>query len=85
MSTVLEVKQAVKELPPEQYGQFREWLDDYELKLKQLAEENQEPLSEEWLDELDKRVARLDAGETQLHSREDVHNDAKKLLQSFKR
>lgn len=85
MSTVLELKQAVQELPRDQYGEFRQWLNDYELKLKKTAEENQEPLSKEWLDELDKRTARLDVGETQLHPHEEVHKDVQNLLQSFER
>ena len=37
MSTVLEIKQAVQELPREQYGQFRKWLEDYELQQDSLA------------------------------------------------
>lgn len=37
MSSVLEIEQAIRELPPEQLGQFRKWLEDYELEQDSLA------------------------------------------------
>ncbi|NOY00970.1 MAG: hypothetical protein GXP30_14770 [Verrucomicrobia bacterium] len=31
MTTVLEIEQAVEQLPQKDYGEFRQWLENYEL------------------------------------------------------
>ncbi len=31
MTTLIELQKNVTELPPEQYGKFRQWLEDYEV------------------------------------------------------
>ena len=48
-------------------------------KLIESLEEDHE-LSPEWMEEIEKRVARRQRGETQSVSREDVHRDIERIL-----
>ncbi|MCP5538738.1 MAG: hypothetical protein H7A53_01155 [Akkermansiaceae bacterium] len=49
MTTVLEIEEAIKNLPQEDYGQLRQWLEDYELEQDLIASSAQlaEMLDEE--------------------------------------
>ena len=37
MTTVLEIEQAIEKLPQKDYGEFRQWLENYELEQDTVA------------------------------------------------
>lgn len=37
MTSVLEIEEAIKRLPRDEYGRLRQWIDDYELEQETLA------------------------------------------------
>jgi hypothetical protein len=49
MTTVLEIEDAIKKLPRDEYGKLRQWLEDYELEQDLIASSAQvaEMLDEE--------------------------------------
>ena len=48
MTTVLEIEKAIERLPPEEYGELRKWLEEYEADRAGLAAVSEAAWGKDW-------------------------------------
>jgi hypothetical protein len=78
MSTVLEIEQAIAQLPAAEMLEIARKVESHVR--ARLDDQDSGELSPAWLAELDARVRHRQHGETPVRSREEVHNQLRMLL-----